>query len=74
MAGKYQLKEGGEKTVIDLKEGLLHFQCCDCGLVHDMIFEAWEDKLILRIWRNNRSTGQLRRHHSFPFKEPPNGN
>ena len=27
--------------------------CCDCGLVHDMEF---------RSRRNNRSTGQVRRH------------
>lgn len=41
------------------------FACCDCSLVHDL--ELMEDpgepgRFLLRMRRNNRSTGQLRRH------------
>lgn len=36
--------------------------CCDCGLVHDMDFRIYQGKIQMRARRNNRSTGQLRRH------------
>ncbi len=37
--------------------------CCDCGLVHDLEFTLDADhKLIFRARRNNRATGQMRRH------------
>ena len=39
------------------------FACCDCGLVHDLEFDLSDDnKLIFRARRNNRATGQIRRH------------
>lgn len=37
--------------------------CCDCGLVHDMQFRIADDgEINFRARRNNRSTGQMRRH------------
>ena len=38
--------------------------CCDCGLVHDMEFRVTGsyDRIEFRSRRNNRSTGQVRRH------------
>ena len=38
--------------------------CCDCGLVHDMEFRVTGDydHVEFRSRRNNRSTGQVRRH------------
>lgn len=36
--------------------------CCDCGLVHDMDFRIHKGRAQFRVRRNNRSTGQLRRH------------
>lgn len=39
------------------------FMCCDCGLVHDFEFDADKDGLlIMKATRNNRATGQARRH------------
>jgi len=40
--------------------------CCDCGLVHDIEFwvHRWpdgSDRVAMRVARNNRSTGQVRR-------------
>jgi hypothetical protein len=40
--------------------------CCDCGLVHDIQFRVKKDiknrySVIMRMRRNNRSTGQIRR-------------
>lgn len=37
--------------------------CCDCGLVHDMEFRVDDlGRVNFRARRNNRSTGQMRRH------------
>lgn len=36
--------------------------CCDCGLVHDLEFRVKSGESQFRIRRNNRSTGQIRRH------------
>jgi hypothetical protein len=35
--------------------------CCDCGLVHDIKFRR-KGKAQWKIDRNERSTGQVRRH------------
>ena len=51
------------KTVVIPNKQILRFQCCDCGLVHDIEFEAKSDNPITVIMtRNSRATGQLRRH------------
>lgn len=41
--------------------------CCDCGLVHRLDFrvvqgEHGADRVEFRVRRDNRSTGQVRRH------------
>jgi hypothetical protein len=36
--------------------------CCDCGLVHDIEFWVEEDRVAMRVARNRRATGQIRRH------------
>lgn len=36
--------------------------CCDCGLVHDMDVRIQKGRVQFRMARNNRSTGQVRRH------------
>ena len=39
------------------------FACCDCGLVHNIDFSVADDgDPKFRVFRNNRSTGQMRRH------------
>ena len=40
--------------------------CCDCGLVHDILFWIEGDHVRYRIARNNRATGQVRRHMKTP--------
>lgn len=37
------------------------FQCCSCGLVHDIEFKRVKGKLLVRMTVNNRSTGQAHR-------------
>jgi hypothetical protein len=42
------------------------FRCCDCGLVHELEFRAREDgEVVFRARRNDRSTGQVRRHQNI---------
>ena len=36
--------------------------CCDCGLVHNIDFRIVRGKIQIRGRRNNRATGQVRRH------------
>lgn len=36
--------------------------CCDCGLVHDVDFRVKARRVQFRVARNNRATGQVRRH------------
>ena len=44
--------------------------CCDCGLVHTLQFRTADDGLPeFRARRNNRSTGQMRRHNGITVKK-----
>jgi hypothetical protein len=36
--------------------------CCDCGLVHEIDFRIVKGRVQFRVRRNDRSTGQMRRH------------
>lgn len=35
--------------------------CCDCGLVHTMDVRIYQGRVQFRVFRNERSTGQMRR-------------
>ena len=43
--------------------------CCDCGLVHDVVWLLEDGKLYMTTVRNNKSTGQRLRQ----LKEKNNG-
>ena len=36
--------------------------CCDCGLVHRFDLRVRKGKIQYRAYRDNRATGQIRRH------------
>ena len=67
---KYPYQEEG-KWLRVVQEGF-KFCCCDCGLVHKMdfriVYDGVEDVRIgegrveFRVFRDNRATGQVRRH------------
>ena len=58
---KYKQREDGEGFEVPIGE-IYKIACCDCGLVHDVVF-AYEDwKLAMAARRNNLSTGQRRRN------------
>ncbi len=39
--------------------------CCDCGLVHRYEFRKVKGFIQWAAWRNNRRTGQFRRHGQY---------
>lgn len=58
---KFIQREDGEGFEIPNGE-IFKLACCDCGLVHNVVVAIDGDKLGLAAERNNRSTGQRRRH------------
>lgn len=36
-------------------------QCCDCGLVHDYVYEIKGNKLYFKVNRNNQETNKVRK-------------
>lgn len=39
--------------------------CCSCGLVHRIDFRVRKGRVQIRVRRDNRSTGQLRRNREY---------
>lgn len=61
---RYIQRTDGEGFVVPLEE-LYRLACCDCGLVHDVVW-AYDEKtkeLGMAVQRNNRATAQRRRRH-----------
>jgi len=59
-----QIEDGG---ILELPEegDTLYLACCDCGLVHEHV---WAENIetgerVLVVFRDERRTAQLRRHH-----------
>jgi hypothetical protein len=65
----YDKPNPGQPMYVNLKkrhfahQGNYKMACCDCSLVHIMRFEIEKStgRLIIRAWRDNRATGQMRR-------------
>lgn len=55
----YEKPESGE-WVQPVRKGY-KLACCDCGLVHRMDFRIYKGRVQFRAFRNERSTGQMRR-------------
>ena len=58
---KYIPRKDGEGFEVPIGE-VYKLACCDCGLVHDVVFVVEDGKLGMAAMRNNRATGQRRRH------------
>ncbi len=39
----------------------MNFCCCDCGLVHNVVFVPLKTRLKVYFWRDNRRTANRRR-------------
>lgn len=76
MTKKYKQRHDGETIPIELhhvkglrkrEKGALHkISCCDCGLVHLFHFRVYKNVLYIEAYRDNRATGQVRRHKEKP--------
>ena len=55
--------DGWSRWVYPVMEGY-KMTCCDCGLVHEMEFRVTDEynRVEFRVRRDNRATGQVRRH------------
>ena len=60
---KYPKPEEGE-WVSPVMTGY-KMSCCDCGLVHRLDFRIVGNRVDFRTYRDNRSTGQIRRHNNI---------
>jgi len=63
---RYIQRTDGEGFVVPLGE-LYRLACCDCGLVHDVIwlYDEKTKELGMAVQRNNRATAQRRRRHGL---------
>ena len=57
---KYKQRQECEGFEVPMEE-LYRLVCCDCGLVHDVVWVVEDGKLTMAAKRNNRATGQRRR-------------
>ncbi len=61
----------GEAVVIEYirsnktKVGVINFACCDCGLVHRIVFIPLKTRLKIFFYRDNRRTANHRRSKTF---------
>ena len=61
--GKYRTWKDGESEDIKTKDSFIRFACCDCGLVHNFKIDViGKDEIKFTIHRDNRATGQMRKH------------
>ncbi len=73
MAEGYKVLKPGDPTVRHHREEGLFIACCDCGLVHHVIYEIDDEHIIRRAWRDNRLTGAHRRLIAGGRKVLPGG-
>jgi len=57
-----------DEWVQPVEEGY-KMQCCDCGLVHQLDFRIKDGRVQFRVRRDNRSTGQVRRHRNIKVRQ-----
>ncbi len=60
MKARYRQRADGEGFVVPLNE-VYRLACCDCGLVHDVVWVYKKGELGMATRRNNRATAQKRR-------------
>ena len=60
------IKEGKAITLLyretqGVKGASMNFACCDCGLVHNIVYMPMKTRIKLYFWRDNRRTANRRR-------------
>lgn len=59
---KYIQRKDGEGFVVPVGE-IYRLACCDCGLVHDVVFAIEDGQLAMAARRNNHATAKRRSVH-----------
>ena len=62
MGKKYKTYKEWEPVEMNWRRKNFRMCCCDCGLVHTMQIAVVGNTLRIRVRRDNRATGQIRRH------------
>ncbi len=57
-----------KKVDIKWRRENFKLECCDCGLVHEFMFVVAGHRLRIIGKRDNRATGQKRRHRNITIK------
>lgn len=57
---RYKERVDGEGFAVPLGK-IYRIRCCDCGLVHDVVWVVKDGELGMAVARNNRATAQSRR-------------
>jgi len=68
---KHIFHDDGEEYEIQLNQDFITV-CCDCCLVHRDIYTIRNGKLFCKTKRDNRATGQYRRHNENVIVEKSN--
>ena len=63
MSKLYPQRYDGEWITVDREYHRM--MCCDCGLVHHFNFRVKNGKIQFQPFRDNRATGQVRRHKNI---------
>ena len=64
---KFRKIEDGEPVILKyvqamkVKGATMNFACCDCGLVHRIVYIPLKTRLKVYFWRDNRRTANRRR-------------
>jgi hypothetical protein len=64
---KYSQIIDGEAVKITRKTGIHRISCCDCGLVHDIVYKPRKRYVLLYVQRNFRATAAKRRYLDTPI-------
>ena len=51
----------GYVQALKVKGANMNFACCDCGLVHNIVFIPLKTRIKIYFWRDNRRTANRRR-------------
>lgn len=57
---RFKSYKPGEQMKLNWKKNFLRAVCCDCAVVHDVVFTVAGDTLTLQAWRNNKMTRLVR--------------
>lgn len=70
VAKKYPVIKAGQPVKFKWKNTTLYFACCDCALVHTIVYDVAGDVLTMRTWRDVKETKRLRKKEGIILQKP----